>query len=213
MRQEECFDPDDAPRSMRDPGVRLRRRDLLNAQHMAPLTEYAAKLRERGNVEVPDFDPLDGGIEALALFLFEKPGPMTTEGGAGKRAGSGFISRNNDDPTAEATLEFMRTAGIPREATVIWNVVPWWDGTRNVTNTELCEGAGCVEHLITLLPNLRAVVFVGQKAAKARSYLTGTGLALFSSDHPSPLVRARWRERWQAIPSDWAKVKPVLGLL
>ena len=40
--------------------------------------------------EVPDFDPLDGGVEARALFLFEKPGRMT----AGQ-SGSGFISRDN----------------------------------------------------------------------------------------------------------------------
>jgi hypothetical protein len=49
---------------------------------------------------VPDFDPLDGGVNAQVLFLLEKPGPMAAEDG--KRAGSGFISRDNDDGTAEA---------------------------------------------------------------------------------------------------------------
>ena len=34
---------------------------------------YAAKLRLRGGVEVPEFDPLDGGVDAQVLFLFEKP--------------------------------------------------------------------------------------------------------------------------------------------
>lgn len=34
----------------------------------------------------------------------------------------------------------------------------------------------------------------------------------FSSAHPSPRVRASWPDRWHAIPTDWAKVKPVLGL-
>ena len=96
MRLEGSDNTNDTPRSMRDPGVRLQRKRMLHAPHMAPLTEYAAKLRERENVEVPDFDPLDGGIEALSLFLFEKPGPMTAESKSGQRAGSGFISRNND---------------------------------------------------------------------------------------------------------------------
>ncbi len=55
-------------------------------------------LRERGELEVPDFDPMDAGVEARILFLFEKPGPMTSKHKTGKRVGSGFISRDNDDP-------------------------------------------------------------------------------------------------------------------
>ena len=210
MREHEIVDMDDHPRSMRDPESRLLRTGLLDAPHMVPLIEYTSKLREMGYGEVPEFDPLDGGIEALALFLFEKPGPMTANSSSGRRIGSGFISRNNDDPTAEATFNFMRTAGIPRGKTIIWNVIPWWNGTRKVTGAELGEGERCVKELLDLLPKLRAVVFVGQNAAKARCHLTDTGLALFSSDHPSPLVRAKFPERWRAIPSDWSKIKPVI---
>ena len=99
--------------------------------------------------EVPDFDPLDGGVEARALFLFEKPGRMT----AGQ-SGSGFISRDNDDPTAAAIFEFMQQAAIPRELTIIWNVIPWWNGTLAVTKSELQNGASRVNELIHLLPRL-----------------------------------------------------------
>ncbi len=210
MHQEKWIDTDDAPRSMRDAGVRQRRFEMLNAPHVIPLTEYTARLRERGNVEVPNFDPLDGGVEARALFLFEKPGPMTAENRIGKRAGSGFISRNNDDPTAEATFQFMEAAEIPRKETIIWNVVPWWNGTRKIKNAELKEGVAYVKELIGLLPKLRAVILVGKRAAAARPYLDGSGLALFTSDHPSPLVKARWLDRWLAITSEWAKIKTVL---
>ena len=201
----------DLPRSMRDPDVRARRRDMLDAPHMRPLTAYAARLRKRGDVEVPDFDPLDGGIEARALFLFEKPGPMTVDKGSVKRAGSGFISRNNDDPSAEACITFMQTADIPRELTVLWNVIPWWNGTIKVTSAELREGVACVKELIELLPKLRAVVLVGRKAAKAYPLLLDTGLKLFTSDHPSPRVRASFPKRWQAIPAEWAKIRPIIG--
>jgi hypothetical protein len=128
---------DDAPRSMCDAGVRERRTAILHLPHVAELTAYAAKLRECGSGEVPDFDPLDGGTDARVLFLFEKPGPMTAAGG--KRIGSGFISRNNDDATAEATIRFMLQAGIPRRLTVIWNVIPWWNKTVRVTKEELRE--------------------------------------------------------------------------
>lgn len=201
---------DDGPRSMRDAGVRERRRGMLSLPHVEPLTAYAARLRENGSVEVPEFDPLDGGVDAQVLFLFEKPGPMTVERGRSKRPGSGFISRNNDDPTAEATFRFMEQAGIARGRSVIWNVIPWWNHTRKVTSQELREGTRCVEELIDLLPKLRAVVLVGKKAAEAERYLKTKELALFSSDHPSPLVGASFPTRWNAIPSEWAKVRRFL---
>ena len=78
---------DDRPRSMRDAAVRERRKSMLSLPHVAPLATYAAKLRERGSVEVPEFDPPDGGIDAQVLFLFEKPGRMTAEGKGNKRSG------------------------------------------------------------------------------------------------------------------------------
>lgn len=194
---------DERPRSMRTAAVRERRRAMLFAPHIAPLTAYAAKLRSRGSVEVPEFDPLDGGINAEILFLFEKPGPMTADG-----SGSGFISRNNDDPTAEATVDFMRRAGIPRKLTVTWNVIPWWNGTRKVTGQELRDGLKCLDELIRLLPRLRAVVLVGKHAANAKPYLEQSHprLRVLASAHPSPLVRARFRQRWSAIPVEWARV-------
>jgi hypothetical protein len=192
---------------MRYADVRERRQIMLYESHIAPLTAYADRLRACGGaMEVPYFDPLDGGIDARILFfLCEKPGPMTGQG-----AGSGFISRNNDDPSAEATFEFMRQAGIPRKLTVTWNVVPWWNGTRKVTGPELREGIGCVRELISLLPELRAVVLVGAKAGRAEGQLRGSDLAVFASAHPSPLVRASHFERWKAIPTEWVKALHAL---
>ncbi len=200
------WDNDDHPRSMRDAAVRERRRDVLRQPHMRPLTAFATKLRQRGLGEVPEFDPFDGGVHAQVLFLFEKPGPMTADGD-GKRQGSGFISRNNDDPTAEATFEFMRRSGIHRKLTVTWNIVPWWNGTRKVTGQELRDALKCLEELIGLLPMLRAVVLVGKHAAKAEPFITETHpeLRVLSSAHPSPLVRAKFPEKWNGIPFRWAK--------
>ena len=182
---------------------------MLQMPHVAPLRDYVVKPRDRNLGEVPDFDPLDGGIDSQVLFLLEKPGPMTAE--TGTRVGSGFISRNNDDGTAAATFSFMQQAGIPRKMTVTWNVVPWWNGTRKVTAQELSEGAKCVEELIGLLPALRVVVLVGAKAARARPFLETTRLASLTSAHPSPIVRARFRSRWDAIPAEWAKVMTFIA--
>jgi Uncharacterized protein family, UPF0114 len=90
----------DEPRTLSDRRERDRRLSLTSLAHVEPLTSYVHKLRECGFGEVPYFDPLDEGINAEALFLFEKPGPQAV--------GSGFISRNNDDPTAENTFRFMQ---------------------------------------------------------------------------------------------------------
>jgi uracil-DNA glycosylase len=201
VNHEPTCDSDDYARSMRDPGLRERRRAML--PNIERLTDYVADLRRRNLGEVPDFDPCGGGIGARVLFLFEKPGPKAAE--------SGFISRNNDDSTAAAIFNFMQEAGIPRRLTVIWNLVPWWNGTRKITPEEPLNGAACLEELIGLLPALCAVVMVGRKAAKAEPFLKTTGLELFTSWHPSPVVRATRPDRWKAIPSEWAEVLPCIG--
>ena len=138
---------------------------MLREPHIAPLTDLATKLRRmHPDWEFPEFDPLDGGTNADILFLFEKPGPMTSEGGNG----SGFISRNNDDRTAMATFDFMREANLPRNRTVIWNVIPGWNGTRKITTTERQAGIDALKGLIPLLSKLRTIVLVKKQAQRAR---------------------------------------------
>jgi hypothetical protein len=200
---------DDRPRSLREANVRQQRKAMLGLPHVAKLTAYTAELRRDETLTVPDFDPLDGGVDARVLFLFEKPGPMTVE--SGERGGSGFISRNNDDPTAEATFRFMKQAGIPRKLTVIWNVVPWWNGTRKITARELRQGVARVGELVKLLPALLAVVTVVRKATRAKACLVATTkLTPVDSYHPSPIVKATSPEKWEMIPSQWAEVMKIL---
>lgn len=179
---------------------------MLDLPHIRPLTDFVGRLRSSYDDEFPDFDPADGGANASILFLFEKPGPMTSAAKSG-RSGSGFISRDNDDPTAEATFTFMTRAGIPREKTVLWNVVPGWNGTRAITRDELEAGVAEVQGLLSLLPRAEAIVLVGKKAQRAEHLLVGTGLSVFRSPHPSPLVRASWPDRWASIPTCWAEAK------
>lgn len=183
---------------------------MLGLPHMAALTHFAADLRLRCRNEVPDFDPADGGTRARILFLFEKPGPMTSAAKAG-RVGSGFISRDNDDPTAEATFHFMRAAGLPREQTLIWNVVPGWNGTRKVTPAELKDGVGEVRNLMALLPLVEVVVLVGRQAARAETLLSATGVAILHSFHPSPLVRASRPDQWADIPRAWKAAATLIS--
>ncbi len=192
---------EDVARSLRSAAAVAERRRMLAAPHMVPLAQFVAGLRRsHPDLEFPDFDPLDGGIDADILFLLEKPGPMTSAGGRG----SGFISRNNDDPTAEATFGFMIEARLPRIRTITWNVVPGWNGTRKVTAAELHAGVASFRTLLPLLPQLRTAVLVGQKAQRAKPLIEPLGLRVLTSPHPSPLVRASQPEAWRSIPITWA---------
>lgn len=67
----------DRPKLLADAGAVAARMKELRAPHMAALTAFVEELRaEAGHgVEVPYFDPWDGGVEATILFLLEAPGP------------------------------------------------------------------------------------------------------------------------------------------
>lgn len=164
------------------------------------LRRDAARARSRPHA---DFDPLDGGTSAQALFLFEKPGP--------KAACSGFISRNNNDQTAENTFRFMEQAGIPRKLTCIWNVIPGWNGSLKVTSEELRSGVASLPDLFELVPDLKVVMLVGRRAERAKPLLEGRGLPVLSSCHPSPKNYALAREKWLAIPSQWTQVQSYIA--
>ena len=71
--------------------------------HVRVLNELFAELCSRG-LEVPKFDPKDGGVNAQALFLLETPGPKAIE----------FVSCDNHDPTAGNMKYAWRYAGFSR---------------------------------------------------------------------------------------------------
>ena len=195
----------DTPRALRDPAEAARRRAMLRLPHMAPLAAYADALRDRG--EVPDADPLDGGAGARLLMLLEKPGPGTSPA----RGGSGFVSADNDDPTAAATWAFARAAGIERHERVIWNTVPWWNGTIAFTTAERRAGIAVLKGWLDLLPRLEVVVLVGRQAQRARPALEGLPVRVFASAHPSPQVRAANPAQWREIPERWAQARAAVG--
>ena len=194
--------------TLNDLAAREYRKCLLNQAHMKPLMPYTEKVRATGRGTVPNFDPLDGGIHARSLFLFEKPGPMTDDTRSG-RTGSGFISRDNDDPTAKAISTFMNQAAIPRELTILWNIVPWWNGTRRIAAAEHRAGIAALLDLVTLLPKLRVIILVGSRAHRAEQAIAHLGVPIFKSAHPSPIVRASRPQLWASIPDHWAAAMPL----
>jgi hypothetical protein len=193
----------DCSRSLQSREAIALRKEMLRDKHIAQFTDFVDKLRRaHRDWEFPDFDPHDGGANADMLFLFEKPGRMTS---AGSGKGSGFISRDNDDPTANAIFDFMKKANLCRDRTVIWNVIPGWNGTRKIVKAELSAGVDSLRGLLPLLPKLRTVILVGKKAQRAKPLVEPLGFRIFVSAHPSPLVRASRPDVWHNIPLIWAQ--------
>lgn len=179
--------PLDHAKLLADPAARAARRELLREPHVAPLTAFVEALRAQAGqaVSIPDFDPLDGGTAAEVLYLLEAPGS--------KAVLSGFVSRNNPDETAKNFFELNQIAGIPRERSVVWNIVPWYIGTatriRAAKRSDVDAGLRSLAPLVSLLPRLRAVVLVGKKADTAALALTRLrpDVRIFRSPHPSPM--------------------------
>ena len=135
---------------------------------------------------MPDFDPTEAGVAAPILLLLEAPGPKASR----ERGGSGFVSPDNIDGTAENMWRPLREAEVDRGHEVVtWDVVPWYIGSdRNIRpadSADLLEGRPYVEELLGLLRALRVVVRIGRHAAKGWARL-GLDLPAIEAPHPSP---------------------------
>ncbi len=176
----------DRPKSLADDMCRQNRIELLSEPHIKPLIKFVQEIRtNKGpNYSIPFFDPLDGGVRSKILFVLLAPGPQAVK--------SGFISRNNPDLSAKNMFELLAESGFSRYETVLWNIVPWYIGNekkiRPPVQSEIVEGSFYLERLMDLLPNLEAIVLVGEKAWKAEKLLKiNSRIRVFNSNHPSPL--------------------------
>jgi len=138
---------------------------VLEVVRQSPLLPPGAE------VTVPWFDPEGGGEEASLLFLMQDPSEVAT--------GTGFISPDNDDPTAQNTTVACAAAGIPRAGRVHWNVFPHWVNVtregRPADPTRAPQTYGearpvAVRFLRELiddhLPNLTVIVLLGGEAQR-----------------------------------------------
>jgi hypothetical protein len=108
----------------------------------------------------PYVPPICGGVDALALSISRDPGPM-----AGGIKGRGFLSVENDDPSAERMGRFLLHAGIDYRHVLPWNAYPWYING-DPTAAQLNAGVEPLRNLIALLPGLRVVTLHGAAAAK-----------------------------------------------
>ncbi|MBD8908480.1 uracil-DNA glycosylase [Methylorubrum zatmanii] len=178
-------DSPEAPKSLRDPAALAARRAMADAPHIRPLRALARRIAEECHAEVPDPDPLDGGVEARLLLLLETPGPSIGR--------TGFVSRDNATGTAANLFRFLREAGIARRDTLIWNAVPWVIHTPGALNraprrSEAAAAAPYLAPLLVLLPQLAVVVPAGRFAQAAAAPLKEVrpDLPVVPIPHPSP---------------------------
>ena len=200
--------PEDTFHSLKD-DEQLRRREMLTLPHMKPLADYVASMRQaRGQeYQIPDFDPCDGGIHARALFLLETPGPRAVR--------SGFVSRDNPDPTAKNLWQLMQDAGIPRQDTLLWNICPWYVGENGhilpVNAKDIRAARPYLSELLGLLPCLQKIVLIGIKAQSATGYLSSiTSLSITPTYHMSALVFNRWPDKKKKTQKDFADIGQFL---
>jgi uracil-DNA glycosylase len=200
---------EDAPYLLKEEAERERRVQMLTLPHIQPLADYFASVAERQGegYQMPYFDPCDGGIHARVLFLLEAPGP--------KAVGSGFVSRNNPDPTARNLWHLLQDVEIPRYETLIWNIVPWYVGEkghiRPVNTDDIQQARPYLRELLGLLPRLQLIVLVGKKAQSAALYLDAiTTIPLRQTHHMSAQVFNISPEKKRQTQADFVAVAQFL---
>jgi hypothetical protein len=174
------------------------KRDRLTEPHMRPLAECTQQVRDETGGEVRDFAPDSGGVHARALFLYEAPGARSTNptGPRKKASGSGLISPTTTTRRPRTPGGLYQDADLPREQTLVWNIVPWYIGStskiRSATNDDLIDAQPYVDRLIRLPPHVQVVVALGDKARdRWLRYLLRPDAPLLPTlacPHPSPQV-------------------------
>lgn len=180
---------------------------MLDAPHVRPLNDWVRELRRRLGPDaiVPWFDPADGGCNASILWLLEAPGPKATR----ERGGSGIVSCNNNDGTAENTWRTRSEAGVDRHQVVHWNVIPYYLGSQTKIRSwqpgDVRDVGHLLAELLALLPRLRSVILGGGAAQAAwRDHApSDLDLVVIECPHPSPTnVNTRPGTR-EAIVEAW----------
>ena len=159
---------DRGPRSLRDESNREARYKLVHAPHVSGLNMLVEQISSH-DLPTPWFDPLDGGVTAHMLLLLQSPGAH-----ADSTRGSGFISSDNDDMSAERVWRTIRASEVDRSNIVIWNIVPWFIGSRKPLAQDRQRGGSFLLRVLELLPELSRVVLMGGEAKAAWRQLEKT---------------------------------------
>lgn len=192
-------------RRMRDPDYLRSQVDNVYAPHVEPVNRLVDRLRnEPDRGWMPYVAPAYGGVEAQVLLLLRDPGPAT-HGGPGSD-GSGFLSPQNDDPTAERLAALLDRVGLPEDQCTAWNSYPWYIN-KPPTSSQLSAGLDPLIELLGLLQRLRVVILLGAEArtmwlkVEKRAPALANGVRVIATRHTSNQAfigsadrRAAWQE-------------------
>lgn len=193
------------PRQMRDPTYRNEEWARRMEPHVAPINTLVDELHDPdGRGWLPYVAPAHGGVDALVLSVLRDPGPKTQAG-----TGSGFLSVENDDPTAARMHELFTAQGVPLADVLPWNAYPWYIN-RSPSAAERQAGVDPLLRLLDVATAIRVVLLQGndardvwRRATKARpDLLINRDLRVVETIHPGrqalfvrdPLERARRRQ-------------------
>ena len=179
------------PRRMKDPEYRQSQLDSVHDEHIAPVTEFISCLStERPELPgVPFVAPHYGPETARILSLSSNPGPR-----AGGEKGSGLLSVQNDDASAERMLKVYAAAGIRDEDVVPWNAFPWFVHEQlpnGLTSDYIEQGVHVLGRFLDLCPNIVSIVAHGGDAHRCAQLLRSSRIV-------GPLVRRRGIHTWDA---------------
>lgn len=156
--------------------------------HIAPINRLVDDLgRDRPDDRPPYVAPMYRGVDAPVLAVLRDPGPK-----AAGAQGSGFLSVENDDQTAERQCVFFEQAGLDPADVLPWNAYPWYINAAP-NRAQLTAGLDPLRRLVELLPRLRVVLLLGRDARAAwqmfltrhRGLVAERELVALSTYHPS----------------------------
>ncbi|MBY4214334.1 uracil-DNA glycosylase [Rhodococcus fascians] len=160
------------------------------------LNMWVDETREKTGESIPYFDP-DAGIEGVRVLMLLQDPSNAADGE------SGFISRYNNDPTAQNVYKTCEATGLRYETYLPWNVVPWWvmnpamGGQGRTLANQAARARPYLIEFLDLLPEAPAVIILsGNEAQKAWRSATKTGVpanlrgAKIFDDCPHPAGQA-----------------------
>lgn len=153
-------------RRMREPDFVAEMEAGVFASHIGPVNDLVRELRaERPDLSMPFIAPHYDATSARVLSLLSNPGPK-----ADGQFGSGFLSVENDDSTAERLGALYSTVGLGHAHVLPWNAFPWFVHDQYPNGLPLHQIASCQDALRRLLqaaPRIRSIVAHGGDAHRA----------------------------------------------
>jgi hypothetical protein len=149
---------------------------------------------EKPGVSVPYVAPHYNAANATILTLSSNPGPFAIGADGDTDTHPGFLSLENDDPSAERMSEVFATVGLSDEHVLPWNAYPWYVHQaypNGLPEGLLAEGLDPLKKLLELHPQIRTVVAHGKDAKRAMRQFT-------SKKRFAPFVAERELKVWEA---------------